>query len=596
MGWDTQEYIKYMLVGFLVMGVGIWLLIEATGHYVNYDYSDGAPYIPSRINGGIYGHKYKYGIIEGFNSPNRTPVTIMTKDPTDIADVGRYSAVDYEGAQPPDMGVMRAQRYYDLPEGPKGTIVDSEDIEGATKNQPGMPPSRLFSVTQEMPSTYMMQLLRDVISGESGNGKGRTIELDTRRLSMELQNQRLTVTKMLDMKHADIQVHDTLANLFTQIRLHIISKINESAIKAGRGHRAHPFQLFKIVNSWNLGIYKPQADENTLRFKVDMVLYRGQATHTFNIQAWVDIPGLPLDGAQMADSSTNNDISGINNGRVRVMGADPDVGARRRTPAYIHTLELVGSNMSYDGIYTDQKRPLPDTDGNIDGHTLAPLSTVRIPPELAKYAPAVAMDNTDAVNVNLDKNTRQYLNKQAADRDRLGFEPLQFNLDTQGAQNGDLVAKTAKFDEQLYGPYKCYIIDKQGEMVHLDRVLDPQECQSFHPKYGTVGVWDRPCTTDSECPFYGANTNSPGAKKLGGCQRDTGKCQMPEGVVRVGYRQYAKKSEPRCYGCDKLASANGKRPELERQDACCEQQAKAITNGQISELNSPDYKFANDGR
>lgn len=549
MGWSTQEYIKYMLVAILLAGVTILFLIEQIGHYVDYGYSDGVPYIPSHINN------------EGFQA-TRTPATIMMQEPTDINNVGRYQTDNYATVKPPDMSVLRAQRNYDLPDDPVNRgIVDNLGRQ--------LPPSRLFSTTQEMPSTYMIDLLQSIRHDKPD------ITLDSRKLVSDLRYGDISMLQLLDIQHEDIQQNPTLADLFTQIRIHIISKINESAIQSGQSHPAHPFQLFQIIKSWNIGIDKPQPNENTLRFIVNLVIYRGQATHTFNIQAWVDMPLPQLDenGNNIRDNNDN-----------------------RRTIAYIHTLELVGSDMSYDGIYSDQHQSLSATDGNVDSHTLAPLSTVRIPTSLKKYAPDIAMDNTEAVNVNLDAQTQRYLDNQIAERQRLGFDPPQLNIDTQGAQAGDLVAQATQFDQRLYGPYKCYIIDKQGEVVHLDRVVDPQECQSFHPKYGSIGVWDKPCTSDAECPFYGANTNSAELSKLGGCQLDTGKCQMPEGVVRVGYRQYAKKSEPRCHNCDLLPKASGERMELEEQDACCGDQARAIKNGEISMLKSPDYKFANDKR
>lgn len=541
MGWSTQEFIQYMLAAFLISYVLIWLFTEAIGHYVDYNYSDSVPYVPSHLD-------------EGFI--NRTPSTIMITEPTDIGDVSRFTARNYDKVKSPDMGILRAQRFYDLPEG---------DTNGNKLNYGSrLPPSRLFSVTHEMPTTYMINLLNNIRDNQPN------IELDTRGLAAALRTNppQLTLQQLQNMEHENIQNNDILATLFTQIRMHIISKINEAAIRSKQSHPAHPFQLFQIIKSWNIGIEKPQAAENTLRFKVNIVIYRGQATHTFNIQAWIDIPGiLPVTRDAVTEAISN--------------------AGRRRTDAYIHTLELVGSDMSYDGVYSDQQQPLPDS----NGYTMAPLSTKRIPPELAKYGLDHAMDNSEAVNVNLNTQIERFLYNKAAERQRLGFDTLQLNIDTQATKK-DLITAAAGFDQQLYGPYKCFIIDKQGEVVHLDRVLDPQECQSYHSKYESVGVWDRPCTRNEDCPFFGANSNNPEAAKLGGCQMDTGKCQMPEGVVRVGYRQYAKNSRPRCYQCSRLKGQG----ELEQDDSCCEEQKKAIDRGEIIDMSSPDYKFAGDGR
>lgn len=559
MSWDTQEYIKYMLVLVLIIGVGTWLIMEVTGHYLDYNYSDGLPYIPSRT--------------EPF-SVGRHPKTIMVRELTDIGDIGRYDTVDYDKQQPLDMDILRSQRYYSIPEVPDS--IDNS-IDNSIRDAKGLPPSQLFSLTQEMPTTYMMDILRTIRLHNS------SISIDTRELVEDIKNGKLALNKMTNMDHQEIQANDTLAKLFTQLRVHIVSKINHIAIRQAQSHPAHPFQLFEIRNSWNLGITKPQEDEQTMRFIINLILYRGQATHTFNIQAWIDVPNMILDASKsLIINRGGNAVDLVEN--------------RRTTPAYIQTLELVGSSLGYDGIHSDQRMSLPSTDGNTDGHTLAPLTTRRIPEEAAKYMATSAMFNGDAVNVNLEENTRKYLEKQKETKKRLGFDEFKINQSTQGAQSMDRVAtERMPYDQRLYGPYKCFIVDKQGEMVNLDLVTDPQECQSYHEKYGSVGLWDKPCTRNEDCPFYAANTNSVKGLTLGGCRVDTGKCEMPEGVVHVGYRHYAKASKPRCYGCDIIAN-RGERPELEQQDACCEEQKRGIESGDIKDLSSPDYKFANDGR
>ena len=58
------------------------------------------------------------------------------------------------------------------------------------------------------------------------------------------------------------------------------------------------------------------------------------------------------------------------------------------------------------------------------------------------------------------------------------------------------------------------------------------------------GVWDRPCVTNEECPFYQANTTYRNYR--GGCI--DGSCEMPLGVERIAFRQY-KKNNVICNGC-----------------------------------------------
>ena len=66
-------------------------------------------------------------------------------------------------------------------------------------------------------------------------------------------------------------------------------------------------------------------------------------------------------------------------------------------------------------------------------------------------------------------------------------------------------------------------------------------------KYKKEDVWDRPCDTDLECPFFQKNVSYKNYR--GGC--NGGFCEMPLGVKPMGFRQY--EGTPICHGCgDKL--------------------------------------------
>ena len=56
-------------------------------------------------------------------------------------------------------------------------------------------------------------------------------------------------------------------------------------------------------------------------------------------------------------------------------------------------------------------------------------------------------------------------------------------------------------------------------------------------------TWDRPCLSDSDCPFYKSNQNYPNT--FGKCNK--GFCEMPLGVIRKAYRKYV--SRPICHNC-----------------------------------------------
>lgn len=83
-------------------------------------------------------------------------------------------------------------------------------------------------------------------------------------------------------------------------------------------------------------------------------------------------------------------------------------------------------------------------------------------------------------------------------------------------------------------------------------------------------IWDRPCKTNEECPYYKANKNYENT--FGKCLPD-GSCEMPVGVSRVGYRQHDSNGiyKPFCYQCEDPWDVT-----------CCEKQKQ------------PDYVFVND--
>lgn len=116
--------------------------------------------------------------------------------------------------------------------------------------------------------------------------------------------------------------------------------------------------------------------------------------------------------------------------------------------------------------------------------------------------------------------------------------------------------------------FKCY-----GKFA-----INKDECESKYDKFNkiqnTVGVWDRECKNDNECPFFGKNKNYPNT--FGGCRN--GKCQMPVGVVSVSPRLFIKEDEALCYNCK-----SGFR--------CCDEQKN---RNNYPKLSSPDYNFEND--
>jgi hypothetical protein len=123
--------------------------------------------------------------------------------------------------------------------------------------------------------------------------------------------------------------------------------------------------------------------------------------------------------------------------------------------------------------------------------------------------------------------------------------------------------------------YTCF-----GNLTPLTPGLAPaQDCTS------KFGVWDRPVSFDSECPFYKQNKNYP--NDFGG-QRGHA-CQLPLGTTPVGYRHHSAKpaEAPLCYNCLPEDNRIGKGT-LGR---CCDSQNNTT---RYPKLNGPDYAFAGD--
>lgn len=138
-----------------------------------------------------------------------------------------------------------------------------------------------------------------------------------------------------------------------------------------------------------------------------------------------------------------------------------------------------------------------------------------------------------------------------------------------GKPNDDLaIFEAKKAHDNALKSYKCFH-PKGNRYGELPYYYTQVACESYHNEIGGIGVWDKPCSSDDECPFWRANVNYE--NNFGGCDKETMKCQMPLGVQRVGYRKYSKHSTPFCYGCGSTNS----------QDCC---------NDQVT----PDYMFEGD--
>lgn len=127
--------------------------------------------------------------------------------------------------------------------------------------------------------------------------------------------------------------------------------------------------------------------------------------------------------------------------------------------------------------------------------------------------------------------------------------------------------------------------DPNYKCVGDETIQSVKECVSPYSKIGQPKsgptFMDKPCKKNEDCPYYRANKNY--YNDFGRCMPD-GKCQMPLGVMRMGYTKSYDRGmyAPFCYGCSNP-----------RDTMCCEDQSVLIAHKQ-SPLKSPDYAFAGD--
>ena len=117
-------------------------------------------------------------------------------------------------------------------------------------------------------------------------------------------------------------------------------------------------------------------------------------------------------------------------------------------------------------------------------------------------------------------------------------------------------------------PYRCY-----GKIAYNNF-----DCESKYDINGKkiyrIGVWDKLCSNNNECPFFKKNLNYPNT--FGKCIN--GYCQMPLGIESISPRRFNKKKQPLCSNCKKGVH-------------CCNEQKDL---SKYPDLKSPDYRFAND--
>ena len=164
-----------------------------------------------------------------------------------------------------------------------------------------------------------------------------------------------------------------------------------------------------------------------------------------------------------------------------------------------------------------------------------------------------------------------------------GFDP-----NSQNAYVEERTMNVAR--DQQFKNHRCYglVNGVSKELVQYND--NPIFCKSYHPEINQNGIWDAPCQVNSDCPFYKANKNYP--NEFGKCDKVSGQCEMPLGVIPIGFTRYGR-IEPDCYNCDLDSNDISTNTNIMNSNKCCSKQYEDIKNGKVA-YKSPDFIFKND--
>ena len=356
-------------------------------------------------------------------------------------------------------------------------------------------------------------------------------------------------------------INNTDLELFSRLKLELISSFNSLIIKNGLYVPYHTYQFFKIINSNMISnniINKNNTNTtqpNSYNFVFTLTFAREYKFQQFIIYYDLDLIAATTDTTKTPNDTINYTIN-------------------------INKIELIGIPIP-KGIefHSNQKtdyKPNDVTATNINGETNNKNSNTDID---YYYKDQVSENSTIDVGQSSEVSSRfnnpnlKYIDiTETNDMDNTMFDE-----NSQSAKIESRIMNVAK--DQQFNNHRCYGL-VNGVSQELPQYKNPIFCKSFHPETNQNGIWDSPCQVNSDCPFYKANKNYN--NEFGKCDKLSGQCEMPMGVIPIGFTKFGK-IEPNCYNC----GANS------LDSKCCGEQAEMVKTG-IVNYNSPDYVFAGD--
>jgi len=339
-------------------------------------------------------------------------------------------------------------------------------------------------------------------------------------------------------------------DLFTRLKLEIITAFNILILNLNYYVEYHPYHFFKIINS-NL-ISSEIKDVSRTNYIFTLTLAREYKYQQFIVYYDIDL-------IKTNTNNTNNNYKLVFN-KIELRGVPVP-----------KTVEFhANSKVELD-------TTLETTKNNLEKEELNELNKYK---EDNYYHKDQISDNAEFDVLPNDENSKLFQRQNTKfinTYERTDMDPTLLDKSSVSTKIDEKMMSIAK--DQQFKNHKCFgLVD--GVSNELPQYNNPLFCKSYHPEINQKGVWDAPCQIDNDCPFYKANKNYPNNK--GKCNKETGMCEMPMGVIPIGFTKYGK-VEPECYNCS-ILSLNNK---------CCKKQSEDIEKGNVN-YKSPDYIFNND--
>jgi hypothetical protein len=408
-----------------------------------------------------------------------------------------------------------------------------------------------FSLTDELDFYQMYNLLKQF--------KDATYEFkyDTSNVG---KYQVLKSEKIMELNTGAI--NSANLDLFYRLKLELISAFNNLIIRNGYYLPYHKYQFFKIINS-NLisNTALNSGNSGNSRYNGSNYVFTITIAREFKYQQFVlywDIDVLDSGNGMQTAKINKIELLGIpipktiefhENRKTELINANANTDANSGVnPAGTDIYQLIKAAENKD----KEKRTMLD----IFQDQVSDSATFDVQP-IGDGKKIFQSPATKFIDVN-----------ESSD-----MSPVLFDANSQNAMIENKIMNHAR--DKQFRNHRCYGLVNGISKELVEYNDNPIFCKSYHPEISQVGIWDAPCQVNSDCPFYQANRNYP--NEFGKCNKQTGKCEMPLGVIPIGFTQYGK-LEPKCYNCSPDIADN----------RCCATQARD------TRMKSPDYIFLGD--